>query len=225
MKPRSSPPIFWISSPPALAEPPKNGLLVSSTYVSRWFLSPTGSNNVINDENLLAGLDGIGLHLEEILTILLLVALGFTGAGELALLAHGDETGTETQRQAGSHKEATGLEADNDIGLLAVVGEDVKFQGADQGLMQSRIGKDRQDILEQNSRGGEIRELAQGGAQSYLKTGEFGGAGGIGGGESDFGGIWGSRGHYEEGREEEKEEVGSQRVKKEKTKNLWRGKK
>lgn len=67
--------------------------------------------------------------------------------------------------------------------------------------MQRRIGEDGQDILEQNSRRGEIRELAQGGAQSYLKTGEFGGAGGIGGGESDFGGIWESGGHYEEGRE------------------------
>lgn len=161
--------------------------------------SHTSSNNVINDEDLLAGLDGIGLHLEEILTILLLVALGLARTGELALLAHGDEAGTQTQRQAGSHQEATGLKADNDIGLLAtVVGDDVKFQGADQGLMQRGIGEDRQDILEQDSRRGEIRELAQGGAQCYLKTGEFGGAGGIGGGESDFGGIWESGGHDDE---------------------------
>lgn len=208
MKPRSSPPIFWISSPPALAEPPKNRLLVYEGYnIHRRFSSHTSSNNVINDEDLLAGLDGIGLHLEEILTVLLLVALGLTRTGELALLAHGNETSTQTKRQAGTHQEATGLEADNDIGLLAtVVGDDVKFQGADQGLMQRRIGEDRKDILEQDSGRGEIRELAQGGAKSYLKTGEFGGAGGIGGGESDFGGIWESGGHDD--RKEEKKEGG-----------------
>lgn len=205
MKPRSSPPIFWISSPPALAEPPKNSLLVRRVFKYRRFSSHTSSNNVINDQDLLAGLDGTGLHLEEILTILLLVALGLARTGELALLAHGDEASTQTQRQAGTHQEATGLEADNDIGLLiTVVGDDVKFQGADQGLVQRRIGEDRKDILEQDSGRGEIRELAQGRAKSYLKTGEFGGAGGIGGGESDFGGIWESGGH-DDRKEGEKE--------------------
>jgi hypothetical protein len=73
----------------------------------------------------------------------------------------------------------------------------VKFQGANKGLMERRVGEDREDILEQNSRGGEVRELAQGTAQSYLKTGEFGGAGGIGGGESDLGGLGESGGKKE----------------------------
>lgn len=192
-------------------------------------MSHTSSDNVINDEDLLAGLDRIGLHLEEILAILLFVSLSLTRTGELALLAHGDEAGTQAQCQARTHQEATGLETDNDIGLLVtVVGGDVKFQGANQGLMQGGVGEDGQDILEQDSRRGEIRELAQGGAQSYRKTGEFGGAGGIGGGESDFGGIWERGGHYE--REEKKEEgkeerVGGKRVKKEKAQKTFGGEK
>jgi hypothetical protein len=99
----------------------------------------------------------------------------------------------------------------------------VKFQGANKGLMERRVGEDREDILEQNSRGGEVRELAQGTAQSYLKTGEFGGAGGIGGGESDLGGIGESGGHDEREEERRGEDVmGGLEVKKKKKK--WRGK-
>lgn len=184
------------------------------TISSKPLLSHTGSNNVVNDKDLLAGLDRIGLHLEEILAILLLVALGFTRTGKLALLAHGDEAGTQTQRQAGTDQETASLETDNDIGLLAtVVGKNVEFQRANEGLVQSRIGEDRQDIFEQNSRGGEVRELAQGGAQSYLKTGEFGGAGGIGGGESDLGGIWDSGGGHDERKREERKKEGKAKEK------------
>lgn len=157
----------------------------------------TGSNDVVDNQDLLAGLDGIVLHLEEVLAVLLLVANGLTGTGELALLAHGNEAGTETEGQARAHEETTGFETDDHIGLLAtVVLENVELKGADEGLVQGVVGEDGHDILEQNSRGGEVRELAQASAQLYLKTGEFGGAGGIGGGESDLGGIWkGGGGH------------------------------
>lgn len=161
----------------------------------------TGGNNVIHHDNLLTRLDGVGLHLEEILAVLLVVGLGHAGAGQLALLAHGNEAGTQAQGQARTDQEATGLQTDNDIGLLAGVAlEDVQFQGADQGLVQGRVGEDGQDILEQDARRREVRELAQGGAQSYFKTGEFGGAGGMGGGVSgDLGGGIGEggRGHDE----------------------------
>jgi hypothetical protein len=64
----------------------------------------------------------------------------------------------------------------------------VQLKTADKGLMQSRVGENRQDIFEQNSRRREVGELAQSGAQAYFKIGEFGGAGGRGGGLSDLGG-------------------------------------
>ena len=167
----------------------------------------TGRDNVVHDNHLLARLDGIGLHLEEILTIFLVVGLGHTRTGQLALLAHRHKAGAQTQGQTGADQEAAGLEADDDVGLLAIVaGEDVQFQGAQEGLVEGGIGEDGQDILEQDARRGEVRELAQRGAQSYFKTGEFGGAGGRGGGVSgDFGGgMIGGLGHDEKkkGREE-----------------------
>jgi len=44
----------------------------------------------------------------------------------------------------------------------------------------------RHDILEENAPGRKVRKLAQTGAQAYFKTGEFGGTGGSGGGESSL---------------------------------------
>lgn len=55
--------------------------------------------------------------------------------------------------------------------------------------MQIGIGKEREDIFKQDALGWEVGELANGLLQSYLKTGEFGGGGGIGGGESERGGF------------------------------------
>ena len=51
--------------------------------------------------------------------------------------------------------------------------------------MQMRIGKDGKDVFEENSLGGEVGKLAEGAVEPYLKTGEFGGTGGRGGGESE----------------------------------------
>ena len=66
----------------------------------------------------------------------------------------------------------------------------MELETPDEGLVQRRIDEDGQDIFEQDTRRREVGELAQGGSKPYLKTGEFGGAGGIGGGVSgDFGGV------------------------------------
>jgi hypothetical protein len=71
----------------------------------------------------------------------------------------------------------------------------MQLERADESLMQLGVGEDGQDILEENAGGREVRELAQGGAQAYFKTGEFGGAGGMGGGVSgDLGGGIGEGG-------------------------------
>lgn len=84
--------------------------------------------------------------------------------------------------------------------------------------MKRSICKDREDIFEENSRRREVWELAEGPTKSYLKTGEFGGAGGMGGGLSGVlggGGIRfitrrmfrGRMGHDEERKREKRREV------------------
>lgn len=71
----------------------------------------------------------------------------------------------------------------------------MQLQRMDQRLVQVRVGKNREDVLEEDAGFGEVLELPQRLLQSYLEIGEFGGAGGGGGGEVSRGivrggGIW-----------------------------------
>jgi hypothetical protein len=65
----------------------------------------------------------------------------------------------------------------------------MELEAANEGFVGGVIGEDGEDIFEEDAGGREVRKLAQRSAQLYLKTGEFGGAGGSGGGVSgDLGG-------------------------------------
>ena len=160
----------------------------------------TSSNNVVHNNDLLTRLDRVLLHLEVVGSVLLLVALGHALAGELALLPDGHEAGAQPERQSRAKEEAAALEADDnvDAALLADGGVeglgDLQLQRAHQAGEVGVVGEDGHDVLEQDARRGEVRELAQGGAQVYFKTGEFGGTGGIGGGESSLGAMVGGGG-------------------------------
>jgi hypothetical protein len=160
----------------------------------------TSSNNVVHNDDLLTRLDRVLLHLEVVGAVLLLVALGHALAGELALLPDGHEARAEPERQSRAKEEAAALEADDnvDAALLADGGVeglcDLQLEGAHQVGEVGVVGEDGHDVLEEDARRGEVRELAQGGAQVYFKTGEFGGTGGIGGGESSLGAMVGSGG-------------------------------
>lgn len=87
----------------------------------------------------------------------------------------------------------------------------MQLQTPQQGFVEGGVGKNGEDVLEQDAGRGEVGELAKGGTEPYFKTGEFGGAGGMGGGLSGgLGGIscaggggWGGC-HYEE---EEKKKI------------------
>ena len=58
-------------------------------------------------------------------------------------------------------------------------------------MVESRISEEREDIFEENAGRREIGKLAQRLVEAYLKTGEFGGGGGLMGGLSlGFRGIW-----------------------------------
>jgi hypothetical protein len=66
---------------------------------------------------------------------------------------------------------------------------DGDLERADKTLVELRVCENGQDVLKQNAGLGEIGELAQRRLELYLKTGEFGGGGGMGGGESSLGGM------------------------------------
>lgn len=148
----------------------------------------TGSNNVVNNEDLLALTNGILLHLEKVLAVLLDVLDGDARTGKLALLADSGKGNTEAQSDAGAKEEATSIEADNDVGLVVGKGLDnFELEGVDEGCMSFRVGKERHDVDKVNAGNGEVREMAQVLTKNYLCTGELGGGGGGGGGLSSRG--------------------------------------
>lgn len=148
----------------------------------------TSSDDVVDNQDLLARLDGILLHLEEIGAVLLLVLGGDARAGQLALLAHRGETGAETEGQAGSEEEAAGVEADNNVGNLLAKGLlDLELEDGAEGLVDGGVEEEGHDIDEVDALDGEVGEVTQGALELYLPTGEFGGGGGGGGGLSSLG--------------------------------------
>lgn len=156
----------------------------------------TSSDNVVDNQDLLALLDGILLHLEEILAVLLDVLGRDARAGELALLANSGKGHTEAQSQGGAKEEATGVKTNNDIGL-ARGGKglgDLQLEGVEEGGVGLRVGKEGHDVDKVDAGDGEVGELAQVLAEDYLCTGELGGGGGGGGGLSSRGILGGGGG-------------------------------
>lgn len=142
-------------------------------------------DDVVHNEHLLARLYRVGLHLEEVLAVLLFVACRLGRAGQLALLPHGHEAGVEAQGQGGAEEEASGLEAYDDIRLLVCVC-DVELEGADERLVSLGIGEDGEDVFEEDAGRWEVGELAERCFELGLevcelaqRTGLFGGAAGV----------------------------------------------
>jgi hypothetical protein len=150
----------------------------------------TSGNDVVDHQDVLALLDGIILHLEKILAVLLDVLGGNAGTGQLALLANGSEGDAEAQGQTGAEEEAAGIQTDNDIGLGGGEGlGDLEGEGVEKSGVGDRIREEGHDIDKVDASDGEILEVAEVLAQNYLCTGELGGTGGGGGGLSVRGGI------------------------------------
>lgn len=148
----------------------------------------TRRNDIVNNQDLLPLADGILLHLEQVLAVLLDVLGSDARARQLALLPDGSKADAEAQGQAGAEEEAAGVEANNDIGLVGAEGlGDLQLEGGQQRGVGVRVGEEGHDVDEVNPRDGEVGELAQRLAQAYLCTGELGGGGGGGGGLSSRG--------------------------------------
>jgi hypothetical protein len=149
----------------------------------------TSGHDVVDDKNSLALGDGIALDLEEIGTVLLLVALGLELAGKLALLSDGNEASTETESERGTEQETARLETDNDVGNLVELCANLELESLDEVCVELWRREDGHNVLEKNALGGEVGVLSQSISQSYFKIGEFGGTGGRGGGLDSFGAI------------------------------------
>jgi hypothetical protein len=101
----------------------------------------------------------------------------------LAALSDWHKGSAHSQSQAGAEQEASGIESHNDVWLLAEFADDLQLERLQEILVKGWVGEQGQDIHKLNALDGEIRKGAEGSLQTFLRTGEFGGTGGMGGGD------------------------------------------
>ena len=82
----------------------------------------TGGDEVVHEQHLVTGLEGIGMDLDRIGAVFELIGLGNRLARELAGLACGNETGAERDGHGGAHEEPARLGTDDLGDALTLAG-------------------------------------------------------------------------------------------------------
>src|SRR5919107_3420031 len=122
-----------------------------------------GGEHVVDDQDPLAGDDGVGVQLEGGGAVLERVLLGLDLVGQLAGLTDGDEAGPEVVGDRRGEDEPARLDADDLV--------DVAAAEVDDGLVDHRreadlVGQQRGDVLEDDPRFGEVGHVADQGPQA-----------------------------------------------------------
>jgi hypothetical protein len=114
---RVLPPHFSMSSPAAEAEPPVAMRSLQNSIQHSSAVHSLGSAHSLDNDAVLSGLDGIGLHLKLVHSVFLLVRNDVDISGQLSPLSDGHESRAEPKSENGSEKETTSVQANNDIDL------------------------------------------------------------------------------------------------------------
>src|SRR5215469_3461490 len=83
--------------------------------LNRGLHGATGGEEVVDDDDALAGKDGVLVDLQRVGAVLEVVLHGFGFGGELAGLADGHEAGVETVGERRTENEAAGFDAEDDV--------------------------------------------------------------------------------------------------------------
>src|SRR6185312_3576747 len=76
---------------------------------------------VVDDDDALAGLDGVEMDFEGVGAVFEVVVDAGGGGGELSGLAHRNESGVEAVGQGGAEDEAARFDAEDEVDVLADV--------------------------------------------------------------------------------------------------------
>src|SRR5918997_1344735 len=122
-----------------------------------------GGEHVVDDQDPLAGDDGVGVQLQGGGTVLEGVLLGLDLVGQLAGLADGDEAGSEVVGDRGGEDEAAGLDPDH---LVDVAAAEVDDRLVDHRGEADLVGQQRGDVLEDDPFLGEVGHVTDEGPQA-----------------------------------------------------------
>src|SRR3954454_767050 len=118
---------------------------------------PAGREDVVDDEHSLARLDGVTMDLERRGPVLEGVGLLEGFVRELSFLADGDDARAEVIGDRGPEDEPAGLDPDH---LVDVAAPEVDDDQVDDRRERDRVREHRRDVLEDDARLGEIRDVA-----------------------------------------------------------------
>src|SRR5215217_3176078 len=130
-----------------------------------------GGEDVVDDQDPLAGDDGVGVQLKGGAAVLERVLLGLDLVGQLAGLADGEEAGPEVVGDRGGQDEPAGLDADH---LVDVAAAEVDHRLVDDRGEGDLVGQQRGDVLEDDPRLGEVGDVADQGPQALVVDGHGG---------------------------------------------------
>src|SRR5215217_3469207 len=116
-----------------------------------------GGEDVVDDQDPLAGGDGVGVQLQGGGAVLELVLLGLDLVGQLAGLADGHEAGPEVVGDRRGQDEPAGLDPDH---LVDVAPAEMDDRLVDHRREGDLVGQQRGDVLEDDPRLGEVRDVA-----------------------------------------------------------------
>lgn len=126
--------------------------------------SATGGEEVIDEEDLFAGEDGVLVDFDLGFAVFEGVGEAAGAPGEFAAFADGDEAGVEAVGDGGGEDEAAGVDADDFVDFRGAGGF---AEEADGFAEEVGVGEDGGDVAEEDAGFGEIGDIADGGAQGW----------------------------------------------------------
>ena len=116
-----------------------------------------GGEEVVDEDDALAGLDGVEMDFEGVGAVFQIVRDASDGGGKLFRLAYGDEAGIEAVSERGTKDEAAGFNAKDEIDLLLEV---VGGKGVNELGEAGLVLEDGGDVVEEDAGLGKIRDGA-----------------------------------------------------------------
>ena len=134
-------------------------------------MSLTCSNYIVYHQNLLSLLDGIGLDLKEIGTILLLETRLLGWPRQLSTLSNWCESGSQGESKTWTEEKSSCIEPHYNIRLHTEV-LNLQLKSTDQGGVSGVIGEEGEDVDEVYSWLWEVGKVSESSVQFLLCTGD-----------------------------------------------------
>ena len=117
------------------------------------FHGAAGGEQVVDEQDALAGLDGVEVDFERVGAVFEIVGDAGYRCGQLARLADGDEAGIEAVGERGAEDESAGFDAEDEVDLaFKIVGGERVDEHGEAGAVFEQRG----DVVEEDARLGEV---------------------------------------------------------------------